>query len=150
MPLDLIPLIVVAGCLGSLGVVHAEESAILLKCPPYVIELGARGGLARIEKRGTASVASGLADKAGEIQYGSNSVSLEKPAAMKRGKDDACCFIYRLLTQPPIAIEVAIHLRPGKGTSVVLDRQATIQSTEPLREDLTIKLPLWPRLNGDT
>ncbi len=128
----------------------AAEWACSLRCGPYAVHLNANGAVTRIEKQGSAPIAvAGAADNAGALVYGKTSLALEKPAEMK-SSPAGCTLAYHLVTTPAINVRLSIGVHQGRGDSLVVGRELTVQSAEKLAADLTVELPLWPSLDRDT
>ena len=128
----------------------AAESACCFRCGPYSIQLNANGAVTRIEKQGsTPLTVADAADNAGSLVYGEKSLALEKPKKTK-SFPAGCTLAYQLATRPAINVHLSISLHQGKGDSLIVGRDLTVQSAKKLAADLTVKLPLWPSLGRDT
>ncbi len=116
----------------------AAESACLLRCGPYAVQLNANGAVTRIEKQGSTPITiAGTADNAGVLVYGKTSLALEKPAEMK-SSPAGCTLAYQLATTPAIDVHLSLGLHQGKGHSLVVGREVTIRSAKKLAADLTV------------
>jgi hypothetical protein len=129
---------------------RAAESAGCLRCGPYAVQLNANGAVTRIEKQGSTPITvAGMADNAGVLVYGKTSLVLEKPAEITSSAA-GCTLAYHLATTPAINVRLSIGLHRGKGASLVVGRELTVESAGKLAADLIVKLPLWPSLGRDT
>jgi hypothetical protein len=148
--------IFVAALTGFVGVSPAVAALdLLIQCHPYTVHVNSNGAVIRIEKQGSSPITvGGAADNAGSLVYGTTALPLERPT-LERPQATGCgrTFLYDLATKPRLLVRSQIEAHVGKGQSLVLVRKVDIQRSEDRSErltgDLTVKLPLWPPLEGD-
>ena len=127
------------------------EAKTTLRCGAFTFTLDRNGTLLSLDQAGKSILTAPrpTAPDAGSLRYGGATFPLAKPNESTPTMD-GLRLTYALATQPPIQVELAVRVKSGPQGEADYSRVLTLRSRGKLKDDLVVKLPLWPILNPKT